>query len=202
MIEAIIALVSATALLLGSPGPAPLALAGTSAAFGIRRGVPFLLGIIAGLSVAIVGAIAGLAALFQAHPSARLVVQILGGAYICYIAVKIAMGPVVNTDTVGRQSAPRFMDGFILNLLNPKAYAAFLAVFSQFLLPFPKQSAAFVGTAVICLLVAVVVDFAWLCLGGIIGPAFREPRQARVLRVTFALIMVGAVFWVFMRSGQ
>lgn len=195
MTEAIIALVSATALLLGSPGPAPLALAGTSAAFGIRRGLPFLLGILAGLCVAIIGATAGLAALFQAHPSARLFVQILGAAYICYVALKIATGPVVDTDAKGELAAPRFIDGFILNLFNPKAYAAFLAVFSQFLLPFPEQAAAFITTAIVCLLVAAAVDFAWLCFGGIIGPLFNRPRAARAMRITFAIVMVAAVLW-------
>ncbi|WP_376695513.1 LysE family translocator [Wenzhouxiangella sp. EGI_FJ10305] len=199
MTEAIIALVSATALLLGSPGPAPLALAGTSAAFGVRRGLPFLLGILAGLSVAIIGATAGLAALFQAYPAARLVVQVLGGVYICYVALKIATAPVVHTGAKSGQSAPRFLDGFILNLLNPKAYAAFVALFSQFLLPFPQQAAAFVTTAIICLLVAAAVDFAWLCFGGVIGPLFKRPRQARIMRVTFAVAMVGAVLWVFMQ---
>ena len=195
MTEAIIALVSATALLLGSPGPAPLALAGTSAAFGIRRGLPFLLGILAGLSVAIVGATAGLAALFQAHPSARVFVEVLGAAYICYVALKIAKGPVLDTDGKGGRTAPRFIDGFILNLLNPKAYAAFLAVFSQFLLPFPEQAAAFASTAVICLLVAAAVDFAWLCFGGVIGPLFKSPRAARAMRVAFAVVMLAAVLW-------
>ncbi len=41
MIEGILTLILVTTLLLGSPGPAPLALAGISAAFGIRRGMPF-----------------------------------------------------------------------------------------------------------------------------------------------------------------
>lgn len=42
MLESIVSLIAATGLLLGSPGPAPLALAATGATFGIRRGAPFL----------------------------------------------------------------------------------------------------------------------------------------------------------------
>lgn len=56
MLESIVSLIAATGLLLGSPGPAPLALAATGATFGIRRGAPFLAGILLGLSVAIIGA--------------------------------------------------------------------------------------------------------------------------------------------------
>ena len=38
MIEAITTLALTTALLLGSPGPAPLALAGVGASFGFKQG--------------------------------------------------------------------------------------------------------------------------------------------------------------------
>lgn len=65
MLESIVSLIAATGLLLGSPGPAPLALAATGATFGIRRGAPFLAGILLGLSVAIIGASIGLAALLD-----------------------------------------------------------------------------------------------------------------------------------------
>ncbi len=199
MTDAMISLIAATALLLGSPGPAPLALAGTSATFGVRRGLPFLFGVLAGLLAAIIGAVAGLVAIFQAFPSARIVMQVLGAVYICYVALKIATAPIVGADQQVAADAPRFIDGFILNLLNPKAYAAFLAVFSQFLLPMSGQLAAYFVTAIVCLIVAAVVDVAWLLFGGVIGPLFQHPQQARVLRVGFAVAMVSAVLWALAR---
>lgn len=132
MIEAVSVLVAATFLLLGSPGPAPLALAATGASYGVRRGVPFLAGILAGLSVAIVGAGVGLAALYESFPEVRFTVQLLGGMYILYIAFKIATSPVLDGDAASSPEAPTFIDGFVLNLLNPKAYAAFFAIFRSF----------------------------------------------------------------------
>lgn len=199
MIEAMTTLVTATALLLGSPGPAPLALAGTGATFGVRGGLPFLGGILTGLSVAIVGATAGLAALFGIYPNARLTVQAISGLYIAYVALKIATAPVTSHSEASARLAPRFIDGFVLNLLNPKAYAAFLAIFSQFLLPLSSNAWAHVVTGMVCLAVATVVDFVWLCFGGAIAPLFRQPVQARILRVSFALLMVAAVVWAIMR---
>lgn len=187
--EAYISLISATALLLGSPGPAPLALAATGATYGVKRGVPFLFGILVGLSFAIVGATAGLATLFLSFPELKLVCQIIGASYIAYIALKIATAPIISSIT--SPSAPRFKDGFILNLLNPKAYAAFLAIFSQFLLA--DSVTGYVLTGITCLLVATVVDAIWLGFGGILRPVFSEPKQARVIRVVFALLMLIAV---------
>lgn len=197
MTEAFISLVTATALLLGSPGPATLGLAAVGATFGVRGGVHFLNGILVGLCVVIVGATLGLAALFAAFPGARIFVQLVGGLYICYIAIKIATAPHVSDSVATGQSRPRFIDGFILNLLNPKAYASFLALFSQFLLPMSSATTAFIATAAVCFAVAVVVDTIWLSFGGLIRPLFKHPRQARLVRVMFAVSMVGAVLWAF-----
>lgn len=197
MVEALAALTATTFLLLGSPGPAPLALAATGASYGVRKGVPFLAGILSGLAVAIIGATAGLAAAFANFPNVRSTVQVLGGMYICYVAYKIATGPVLEDDVNSGISAPNFADGFILNLLNPKAYAAFLAIFSQFLLPLSGTLTSFIVTGVVCFLVAVVVDVLWLCFGKLIGPLFKKPKEARMLRITFAALMIVAVIAAF-----
>lgn len=191
MFESFIVLVTTTTLLLGSPGPAPLALAATGATYGLRKGMPFLLGILAGLAFAIVGAIVGLSALFSAFPDIKFACQLIGAAYITYIAYKIATAPVVSNDDV--LSPPKFRDGFILNLLNPKAYAAFLAIFSQFILPFSDLTVGYLATGIVCFLVATVVDFLWLGLGGLLKPIFAQPIQARVIRVMFAVLMLAAV---------
>lgn len=191
MTEALITLLTTTALLLGSPGPAPLALAATSATFGTRRGVPFLMGILSGLTVAIICASIGLASLFTTFPTMKLICQFIGAAYILYIAYKIATAPAGLTNAP--LNPPNFKDGFILNLLNPKAYAAFLAIFSQFLLPLNTNTLSYIATGIACLLVATIVDILWLLLGGILRPLFAKPRQARAIRVIFALAMILAV---------
>jgi threonine/homoserine/homoserine lactone efflux protein len=189
--ESLLALVTTTALLLGSPGPAPLALAATGATFGFKKGIPFLIGILTGLSVAIIAATAGLAALFLSFPSLQSVCQLVGAMYIGYIAFKIATAPIVTSDD--STNVPRYRDGFILNLLNPKAYAAFLAIFSQFLLPFAEVQISYIATGLVCLLVATLVDVLWLALGGLLKPVFAAPKQARAIRIVFAILMVAAV---------
>ena len=200
MLEALTSLVIATALLLGSPGPAPLALAATGAVFGFRGGMPFLFGILSGLAVAMVLGSAGIAVLFEAAPSSRFFVQICGGLYICYVALKIATAPVLAAQDNLSESAPLFRDGFILNLLNPKAYAAFLALFSQFLLPLSNNLASTTATAVVVYGVAIIVDVVWMALGGLLRPIFEAPKLARITRVTFGLLMVIAVIIAFVSA--
>ncbi len=197
MIESISTLVIVTTLLLGSPGPAPLALAATGAAYGFRAGLPFLLGILSGLALAIVLGSAGIAALFEAVPASRFAMQVAGALYIGYVALKIATAPVTSVRASEHESAPNFRDGFILNVLNPKAYAVFLALFSQFLLPLATNATSTFATALVAYGVAIIVDTVWLALGGALRPLFETPGLARVTRVVFGLLMVIAVAITF-----
>ncbi len=201
MSEALLSLVVATVLLLGSPGPATLALAGVGAACGFKAGLPFLAGILSGLCVVIIATTLGLASLFETWPTLRITVQLLGGCYILYIAFKVATAPLSSEQNL--ENGPlNFRDGFFLNLLNPKAYAAFLALFSQFLLPIPTLYLAYIFSAIVCFLVALIVDAIWLLMGEMIRPWFQQPRLGRLIRLIFAASMVLAVMWSLFQSSH
>ena len=198
MYDAVISLVVATGLLLGAPGPAPLALAATGGVYGFRRGLPFLAGILAGLAAAIVLGAAGIAALFETFPASRGFVQALGAIYVGYLAYKVASAPAVTDDISSSGTAPGFSAGFVLNLLNPKVYAVFLALFSQFLLPMGSKVTSVAATGLIAYAVAIGVDIAWLGLGNGLRPVFRHPTWSRVVRVLFGLLMIGAVLIAYL----
>ena len=84
-----------------------------------------------GAMLVVVGVAAGvLTAVLVVPLAARLLGVILRG-YLGYVAFKIATAPPLN-DTASPPRAPGFMAGFILNFSNPKAYAAFAALFSGF----------------------------------------------------------------------
>ncbi len=198
MTEPLLSLIIATLLLLGSPGPATMALAATGATHGFKAGIPFLLGILLGLLIAITGAALGLAALFPHFPTLQIVMQLLGASYIFYLAWKIATAPVSENPSESLSSTPSFTDGFIVNLLNIKAYAVFLALFSQFLLPADNSALAYLSTGFVCIVMATIIDVLWLWLGSVISPYFSDPVSARKLRAALALLMVAAVLWVLL----
>ncbi len=198
MIEAIITLTVATGVLLGSPGPATLSLAAVGATFGVGRGVPYLAGILMGLFCGMLGAVFGVAAVFTQWPQAEWFVQLLGAAYLMYVAYRIATAPVLTNGDIEQNRAPGLRDGFILNLLNPKAYAAFFVLFSQFLLPLEELSAQYVATSLIVFAVAIVVDSIWLVIGSWIRAIFANPKSARATRILFALSIVIATLWTLL----
>ena len=194
MIEEVIALVIATSLLLGSPGPVPLSLAAMGASFGIKKSIAYYSGILSGLCIVIIASTSGLSVLFASWPKVELIIQIIGGLYILYIAYKIATSNgLINTSS----KKTGYVEGFVLNLFNPKAYAAILALISQFQLPVEDKLISSISTGLIILLMAAIVDFIWLALGGSLRAVFEKPRQAKILRMAFAIMMVVSVLLIF-----
>ncbi|WP_353219529.1 LysE family translocator [Salinisphaera sp. S4-8] len=194
MATAIASLALTAALILGSPGPAPIALAASSATFGLRRALPFYLGIMTGLALVALAAAAGLGALFSQFPNFRRVLEAVAALYIVYLAYRIATASPPG-DPANAGGAPRFRDGVLLNVLNPKSYAAFVAIFSQSLLPIESPLWAYGLTAGTCLGVAASTNLVWMASGQLLTSWLRRPRAARVIRSVLATAMVAAVFW-------
>ncbi|KZN53288.1 hypothetical protein N474_21495 [Pseudoalteromonas luteoviolacea CPMOR-2] len=199
MQEALLSLALTTFLLLGSPGPAPLALAAVGASIGVRAGMSFLIGILSGLLVAIIASATGLGALLLSFPQLTKILQLGALAYLFYVAYKIASNnsglAELNNQTLG------FKDGFILNLLNPKAYAACIAIFANTNIPIESSFQAGLVAVMTLFVVAVIVDSLWLYLGGLLHRVVKTNKQLKYLRVFFASLLVLLLLFVTLSSG-
>lgn len=184
--------------LAGSPGPATLSLAATGAAFGARRGLGYMAGIIIGM-VAVMGIVAsGVTGLVLALPGATPVVTAAAAAYFIYLAIRIATAPPLSAGA-GERPRPSFGGGLFLSLVNPKGYAAMAALFSGFVLI--RNRLALDAAAKIVVLVAIItaVNLAWLFAGAALTRYFRDPRTNRAINLAFAVLLVasvGAALWL------
>lgn len=86
----------------------------------------------------------GLAIIIQSLPYVFSAIQLSGAAYLAYLGInslicsfKITEMKLENTDkSLTRKSFVNgFINGFLCNILNPKAFVFFLSVFSQFMVP-------------------------------------------------------------------
>lgn len=178
--------------LMGSPGPATMSLAAIGAAFGTRRGLFYLFGIMAGTFGVLVLIATGVTGLILAQPILVTAITALAAAYILYLAYRIATAPVIAKDIASAKS-PSFQSGFILAIANPKAFAAIGAVYSgNTLLPgdLMLDAAAKIGALSV---VIISVNSAWLVFGSAFSSVLTNPRTARVANVTFAMMLVGSV---------
>ena len=193
MLEASLTLAVTAFLLLGSPEPVPVALAATGATFGFKKSYNFLIGIVLGIAVVIFATFLGLSTVFENYPSLALGLQILSAIYIMFIAYKIATASSVIGKSEGQ--APGFKIGFFLNLINPKAYAAMLALIAQYSVTGDNSLQSLLIACCIIFMVAVIVDCGWLLLGHMIKPLFNHPKYQHWLRYTFALSLISLAIY-------
>jgi threonine/homoserine/homoserine lactone efflux protein len=142
-------LLTALVLLL-TPGPAVLYIVTRSIDQGRRAGLVSMLGVHAGTLVHIAAAAAGLSALLAASATAFSTVKYLGAAYLVYLGVRrmLDRAPAAGAGP-GRTHRLRraFLDGVVVNVLNPKTALFFLAFLPQFV----DVSRGHVGTQVLVL---------------------------------------------------
>lgn len=182
--------------LAGSPGPATLSLTATGAAFGARRGIAYLAGIVIGMVVVMAVVASGLVGLLSAVPGAAPVITVLAAAYFLYLAWRIATAQPL-TEANGSRRPPTFVAGFALSLLNPKGYAAMAALYSGFVLVSSRVAVDVAVKMVLLTLIIVAVNIAWLLAGAALTRFFREPRSNRAINITFAVLLVASVGLAF-----
>lgn len=127
-----------------SPGPANLSIMATSMEAGRGAGLALALGVIAGsLTWGIVAAL-GLGALLQTYAAALVVLKILGGLYLLYLAyraLRAALRDAPLPTAVGakrtREGSLRahFLRGFGIHITNPKAIVVWTSVIALGLPP-------------------------------------------------------------------
>ncbi|MDA4844140.1 LysE family translocator [Hoeflea poritis] len=156
-------LLAYSAFLLGiaSPGPNVLAIIGTSMGVGRQSGIALAYGVSLGsLCWALLTAF-GLSAILATYASALLVIKIVGGLYLLWLAYKSFRAAASHQDMSARalnggsrSPAGYFVRGFTIQMTNPKAALAWIAIISLGLGPEAPLWVAFAivaGTAVLSL---------------------------------------------------
>lgn len=123
------------------------------AASGQRRAACFAgLGITAVAGIWSALALAGVSAVFAAHPALRLTVQCAGGAYLLHVAVRLWRSPAggQGVQAVGLSPLAALRLGFLTNILNPKSALFFGGVFAA-VLPAAASTAMLVAAVALVL---------------------------------------------------
>jgi threonine/homoserine/homoserine lactone efflux protein len=133
-----LAFLAASILLTISPGPDNLFILARGTTHGRRAALALAWGMCCGISVHALAATLGIAALLRSSPTAFLVIQLAGAAYLLWVAVGLwreAARPLALAEDGGpvQPAAAVFLIGFLMNVMNPKVALFFLAFFPQFI---------------------------------------------------------------------
>ena len=186
-----IAFALAVCLLLVTPGPGVLSLAGVGAAFGWRQGISYLSGLFIGNNLVCIAVISGLATVLLANPSIRMTLLIISAAYLGYLAFRIAFSGAKIAFI--QTPKPGLGTGTTIQLINPKAYAVHITLFSGFAF-YPNDF--FIETAIKLLIANVIwilIHFFWLYLGVKINQLELPEKTQRIINVFMAICLLAVV---------
>ena len=174
------------------PGPGNLALITSTGKGGIRGGLGATLGVIAGDQVLMWMAVAGVAALLAAYPTAFHAVRWLGAAYLAWLGFRMLLAkpgaaPILNIRP--RQFARQ---AFFITLLNPKAIVFYMAFFPLFVDPVRHQGMVTFGAMALTI---AVLTFAYGLAATLLTHFLAERVRANP-RISATLEKLAGVFLI------
>jgi threonine/homoserine/homoserine lactone efflux protein len=186
--------VPAALVLLAIPGPAVLYIIATSVEGGRRAGLLSVAGVHLGSLVHVAAACAGLSALIVSSAIAFSAVKYVGAAYLVFVGIRkwLEKDEPVELPTRAPRSGRRvFVQGVVVNVLNPKTALFFLAFLPQFVEPRHGAVAAQLAVLGILLVIMGAVSTTVFAIGaGRLGRFLR--RNATVVR--WQGKVVGAIY--------
>lgn len=162
------------------PGPAVLYIVARSVDQGRLAGLVSAVGISMGSLVHVVAATIGLSSLLASSATAFTIVKYAGAAYLIFLGIRRLMTREQLEDEVARVPRPRrrlFVDGVVVNVLNPKTALFFVAFLPQFV--DPEAGVATLQILVLGLLFALIAlcsDSVWALAAGTLGSWLRRSR--------------------------
>ena len=186
-----------------TPGPANL----FAVATGMEKGRASALVGVLGMNVATLvwfGAAAlGLAALVKAFPAAFKVVAVLGAVYVAWLGVKALRGAFATAGQpdrlVVRKGRSAFVDGFAVQIANPKAilfFTAFLPPFVDVSRPVAPQMALF---AVAVIGMDMMSMSAYALSGAALSRRMQQPRFRKAFGVFVGVLLMTAALLIVAR---
>jgi threonine/homoserine/homoserine lactone efflux protein len=178
--------VAAALALLLVPGPSVLYVVGRGVEGGPSAGLVSVLGIGLGTLGHVAFAAAGLSAIVASSATAFSIVRWLGAAYLVWLGLRRLLGRNDADLTVNVESerlSRVFVEGVIVNLLNPKTALFFLAFLPQFV--DPSRGPVWTQVSVLGLTLAslgLLADGLYALLGGTAADWLRQRSETASFR--------------------
>ncbi|MEO9573229.1 MAG: LysE family transporter [Tateyamaria sp.] len=188
---------AAVFFLIITPGPGVLSAAGVGAAYGMRSGLRYVLGLFIGNNLVILAVVSGLAALVLANPVVRTVLFALSTAYLLYLAMRIALAGS-KLAFAPAQKEPGVLAGILLQPINPKAYAVNTALFSGFAIMPDALVAEAIWKLLIVNAIWVPIHVIWVWFGVRLKALDLAPARQKLINFAMAasmLLVVGLAIW-------
>lgn len=180
-----------------TPGPNTLMLLASGVNYGFRRTVPHMLGIGFGFLALLLCVGFGLGALLQQMPTLYLVLKFAGGAYLVYLAWRIAVSRTIGASNVSDSRPMKFVEAAAFQWVNPKAWAIAIAAMATY----TNAANAILSTilvGVVFFLVNLPSASIWTMFGSMLREWLSHPTRLKVFNICMAVLLVASL-WPMLR---
>lgn len=179
-----------------TPGPNNLMLMTSGLNFGIRRGVPHMLGVVLGFSAMVLIIGLGLGAVFEAWPRMYTLLKYAGALYLLYLAWQIATSAPPSPEQRPAATPISFLQAAAFQWVNPKAWVMAVGGVSTYaaIAPFPLNM---IVIATLFGVFGLASSGTWLGFGAALQRVLKDPRAVRVFNIVMALLLVASLYPIF-----
>jgi threonine/homoserine/homoserine lactone efflux protein len=177
-----------------SPGPVNMIIVSSGASYGIRKTFSFVSGATIGFTLLLLFIGLGFYKIVDLYPSILKYLAVSGSLFIIYMGYSIGSSkPELD---IKEQKQPTFIQGFLLQWLNPKAWIACVAGVSLFSESDSNQ--VFLTFSLIYFLVCYLSLFAWSLLGDKVTILLNSEFRLKLFnQLMGSLLIVTAVFLLY-----
>ena len=170
-----------------TPGPNNIMSMSNASKYGLKKALPFNIGVFFGFF-----AIIGLSSFFSASlmsfiPSIKPIMTYLAAIYILYLAWKIYKSENKAKDQE-KGGTNTVFTGFILQFINLKVIIYGLTITSTFITPYYESAIILAGFALILAFVSFLSTFSWAIFGSVLQKFFES--HAKTINLIMALLLV------------
>lgn len=177
-----------------SPGPVNMVIISSGASHGFRKTLPFVSGATIGFTLLLIFVGFGFYAIIEKYPLFFKYLNVAGSVFIIYLGYKIASSRPELSLT--KSEIPGFVQGFLLQWLNPKAWiacASGVVLFSE-----PSNNTPLTVFIIIYFLVCYFSLAAWAVLGNKVSILLNSTQRIRTFNFLMGgLLIVTACYMLF-----
>ncbi|AMB86307.1 lysine transporter LysE [Pseudomonas agarici] len=176
-----------------SPGPVNMVIIASGANHGFWRTFPFVSGATIGFTLLLIFVGFWFLRVIESYPVFFEYLGVAGSVFIIYVGYKIASSrPEL---VVEKGDVPSFMQGFLLQWLNPKAWVACAsgaALFSS-----PHTHTTLITFMAIYFVVCYISLAAWAVLGDRVSVLLNGTMRIRIFNLAMGGMLIATAFYMF-----
>ncbi|PKG37137.1 LysE family translocator [Psychromonas sp. Urea-02u-13] len=177
-----------------SPGPVNMVIVSSGASYGVRKTFSFVSGAAIGFILLLLFIGLGFYKVIELYPFFLKYLALAGSLFIIYMGYLIASA--TPRLTIEKQKLPTFMQGFLLQWLNPKAWIACVAGVSMF--SSPDSHDVFLTFSLVYFVVCYFALFSWSVLGDKVTLLLNSEFKLQVFnKLMGGLLIVTAGFLLY-----